>query len=96
MFTSLFPFQVPMFTASGLHVRFLKVFEKTGYQTTKWVRYISRAAKPPRGSYSIRTSRDDQGDDQDGSGGGRRGGGGGGGRGGQRGGSGAAAKDTYR
>ena len=42
-------FQVPMFTASGLHVRFLKVFEKSSYQTTKWVRYITRA-----GSYQVR------------------------------------------
>mmetsp|Transcript_47658 Transcript_47658/g.123579 ORF Transcript_47658/g.123579 Transcript_47658/m.123579 type:complete len:436 (-) Transcript_47658:1605-2912(-) len=32
-------FSVPMFTASGLHVRFLKVLEKSNYQTTKWVRY---------------------------------------------------------
>ena len=38
-----------MFTASGLHVRFLKVFEKTAYQTTKWVRYITTA-----GQYQIR------------------------------------------
>lgn len=36
-------FQVPMFTASGLKVRFLKVFEKSSYQTTKWVRYITKA-----------------------------------------------------
>ena len=42
-------FNVPMFTASGLHVRFLKVFEKTAYQTTKWVRYITNA-----GNYQIR------------------------------------------
>lgn len=42
-------FQVPMFTASGLHVRFLKVFEKSSYATTKWVRYITRA-----GQYQIR------------------------------------------
>ena len=42
-------FQVPMFTASGLVVRFLKVFEKTAYQTTKWVRYVTRA-----GNYQIR------------------------------------------
>jgi len=42
-------FQVPMFTASGLHVRFLKVFERSNYQTVKWVRYITRA-----GSYQIR------------------------------------------
>jgi len=42
-------FQVPMFTASGLHVRFLKVFERGNYQTIKWVRYITRA-----GTYQIR------------------------------------------
>lgn len=36
-------FQVPMFTASGLHVRFLKVFEKSNYQAVKWVRYITQA-----------------------------------------------------
>lgn len=42
-------FQVPMFTASGLHVRFLKVFEKSSYQTTKWVRYVTRA-----GQYQLR------------------------------------------
>lgn len=42
-------FQVPMFTASGLRVRFLKVWEKSGYSTVEWVRYITRA-----GSYDIR------------------------------------------
>lgn len=42
-------FQVPMFTSSGLHVRFLKVFERSNYPTIKWVRYITRA-----GSYQIR------------------------------------------
>jgi len=42
-------FQVPMFAASGLHVRFLKVFEKSNYQTIKWVRYITKA-----GSYQHR------------------------------------------
>lgn len=43
-------FQVPMFTASGLCVRFLKVFErKENYSTTKWVRYITKA-----GDYQIR------------------------------------------
>eukprot|EP00762_Andalucia_godoyi_P008343 ANDGO_07366.mRNA.1 AP-2 complex subunit mu len=44
-----FDFQVPMFTSSGLHVRFLKVFEKSNYQTVKWVRYITKA-----GSYQNR------------------------------------------
>jgi len=38
-------FQVPMFAASGLHVRFLKVFEKSNYQTIKWVRYITKAGE---------------------------------------------------
>ncbi len=42
-------FQVPMFTSSGLHVRFLKVFERSNYETIKWVRYMTRA-----GSYQIR------------------------------------------
>ncbi|CCM06440.1 uncharacterized protein FIBRA_08702 [Fibroporia radiculosa] len=45
-------FQVLMFTASGLIVRFLKVFEKSGYQSIKWVRYLTKAS----GSYQIRTS----------------------------------------
>jgi len=42
-------FQVPMFTASGVHVRFLRVFDKSGYVTNRWVRYITRA-----GNYQIR------------------------------------------
>ncbi len=42
-------FQVPMFSASGLHVRFLKVLEKSDYETIKWVRYMTRA-----GQYQIR------------------------------------------
>ena len=44
-------FQVPMFTASGLNVRSLKVYERSNYTTTKWVRYVTRS-----GSYSIRLS----------------------------------------
>ncbi|EJD53174.1 clathrin adaptor, mu subunit [Auricularia subglabra TFB-10046 SS5] len=43
-------FQVLMFTASGLLVRFLKVFEKSNYQSVKWVRYLTKAS----GSYQIR------------------------------------------
>ena len=35
-------FQVPMFTSSGVHVRFLRVYDKSGYQTNRWVRYITR------------------------------------------------------
>ena len=46
-------FQVLMFTASGLLVRFLKVFEKSNYNSVKWVRYLTKAA----GSYQIRVSQ---------------------------------------
>ena len=42
-------FQVPMFTASGVHVRFLRVYDKSGYHTSRWVRYITKA-----GGYQIR------------------------------------------
>ena len=45
-------FQVLMFTASGLIVRFLKVFEKSNYQSVKWVRYLTKAS----GSYQVRVS----------------------------------------
>ncbi|KAI8841980.1 Mu homology domain-containing protein [Chytriomyces cf. hyalinus JEL632] len=42
-------FQVVMFTSSGLVVRFLKIFEKSNYQSVKWVRYLTKA-----GTYQIR------------------------------------------
>ena len=42
-------FQVPMFTASGVYVRFLRVYDKSGYHTNRWVRYITKA-----GGYQIR------------------------------------------
>lgn len=42
-------FQVPMFTASGVHVRFLRVYDKSGYTTNRWVRYITKA-----GGYQIK------------------------------------------
>jgi len=42
-------FQVPMFTSSGVNVRFLRVFDKSGYTTSRWVRYITKA-----GGYQIR------------------------------------------
>lgn len=38
-----------MFTSSGLLVRFLKVFERSNYQSVKWVRYLTKA----NGSYQI-------------------------------------------
>jgi AP-2 complex subunit mu-1 len=43
-------FQVLMYTASGLIVRFLKVFEKSDYPSVKWVRYLTKAS----GSYQVR------------------------------------------
>ncbi|OMJ83568.1 hypothetical protein SteCoe_15477 [Stentor coeruleus] len=42
-------FQVPMFTASGLRIRFLRVIEKSNYKPIKWIRYITKA-----GSYQHR------------------------------------------
>lgn len=42
-------FQVPMYTASGLRVRFLKVVERSQYEAVKWVRYMTRA-----GNYAVR------------------------------------------
>lgn len=35
-------FTVPMFTASGLKISFLRVVEKSGYQAVRWVRYITK------------------------------------------------------
>jgi len=49
-------FGVPMFTASGLRVRFLKVWDKSGYTAVKWVRYITRAGATGASNYEIRTS----------------------------------------
>ncbi|KAJ8295494.1 AP-2 complex subunit mu [Rhodotorula toruloides] len=43
-------FQVLMFTASGLLVRFLKVFEKSNYQSVKVRRHLTKA----NGSYLVR------------------------------------------
>ena len=42
-------FQVHMITASGLMVRFLKVIEKSNYQSVKWVRYVTKG-----GSYQFK------------------------------------------
>jgi len=36
-------FQVPMFTSSGLQIRYLRVVEKSGYTAIKWVRYLTKA-----------------------------------------------------
>lgn len=42
-------FSLSMFTSSGIVVRYLKIVEKSNYNTIKWVRYLVRA-----GSYEIR------------------------------------------
>lgn len=42
-------FRVLMYTASGLSVRYLKIFERSGYHTVKWVRYLTKA-----GNYQIK------------------------------------------
>eukprot|EP01069_Polyplicarium_translucidae_P003471 Polyplicarium_translucidae@DN2318_c0_g1_i4.p1 len=42
-------FQIPMYTASGLCVRFLRIQEKSNFKPVKWIRYITRA-----GSYQHR------------------------------------------
>ena len=42
-------FEIPYFTVSGLQVRYLKVSEASGYQSSPWVRYITVS-----GDYEIR------------------------------------------
>ncbi len=42
-------FKIPMFSASGVFVRFLKVYEKSSYKTTRWVQYLTKA-----GEYEVR------------------------------------------
>lgn len=42
-------FSIPMLAVSGVQVRFLKVYEKSSYQTNRWVRYLSKA-----GEYQVR------------------------------------------
>ena len=41
--------QVPMFSASGLRVQYLKVWEKSSYKVDKWVRKVCRS-----GDYNVR------------------------------------------
>lgn len=38
-------FTIPMFSASGLALRYLKVVERSGYQADKWLRYVTKAGK---------------------------------------------------
>ena len=49
-------FTVPMFAASGMKVRFLKVTEKSGYDVTKWIRYLTAAGGNTNTAYEVRTS----------------------------------------
>ncbi|KAK9669486.1 hypothetical protein RND81_13G134000 [Saponaria officinalis] len=42
-------FEIPYFTISGIQVKYLKIIEKSGYQSLPWVRYITMA-----GEYEIR------------------------------------------
>lgn len=42
-------FNVQMLSMSGVEVRFLKVYEKSSYTTSRWVRYIAKA-----GEYQVR------------------------------------------
>jgi AP-2 complex subunit mu-1 len=42
-------FKIPMHSSSGVSVRFLKVYEKSNYETVRWVRYLSTA-----GDYEFR------------------------------------------
>merc|ERR1711924_32582 len=44
-------FEVPYFTVSGFQVRYLKVTEKSGYETYPWVRYVTQS-----GEYQVRTT----------------------------------------
>ena len=36
-------FNIPMFTASGLRVRYFHVVEKANYKPMKWIRYVTKA-----------------------------------------------------
>lgn len=38
-------FEIPMYSSSGVQVRFLKVYEKSAYETRRWVRYLSKAGE---------------------------------------------------
>jgi len=44
-------FEIPYFTVSGFQVRYLKVTEKSGYETFPWVRYVTKS-----GDYLVRRS----------------------------------------
>ncbi|KAL0238086.1 hypothetical protein GEMRC1_012559 [Eukaryota sp. GEM-RC1] len=43
-------FSIPMLAASGIKVQFLKVIEASGYDSIRWVRYITQSS----GTYTVR------------------------------------------
>lgn len=47
-------FEIPYFTLSGIQVRYLKVTEKSNYQSLPWVRYLTKS-----GDYQIRQADSD-------------------------------------
>ena len=53
-------FSLPMFTASGLRIRFLKVWSKEGYEATKWVRYLTTAASSGHQGASNKLTRSER------------------------------------
>ena len=46
-------FEIPFFTVSGIQVKYLKIQEKSGYQSFPWVRYLSK-----NGEYLVRMNLD--------------------------------------
>lgn len=36
-------FEIPYYTLSGLSVRYMKIFDESGYEATPWVRYITQS-----------------------------------------------------
>jgi AP-1 complex subunit mu len=42
-------FEIPYHAASGMHVRYLKIVERSGYAALPWVRYVTQ-----QGDYLIR------------------------------------------
>lgn len=42
-------FDIPMYTASGIEVRYIRIIAQEGYETEKWLTYKTSA-----GTYQIR------------------------------------------
>ncbi|CRG97751.1 AP-2 complex subunit mu, putative [Plasmodium gallinaceum] len=36
-------FKIPMYTSSGMYIRYLKVFEKSNYKIIKWIKYLTES-----------------------------------------------------